>query len=150
MGQDEELRLGRRGAGKKRGIQARLPDETEARADCRGNEVLQSIIYEWDWFNWRDSRNEDRMRSTRADFTRVPFRVVEEKRCPIETPPAARLILLMDLLRLDLCEYPGDRWFVLGSFNRDARLRDSRRRARERAFDESSIKVGRPLSNRPR
>lgn len=110
-GQDEELRLDKTRRGKEeRNPSAPLPDETEGRADCRGNEVLQSVIYEWDWFNWRDSPKpeSDAIYQGRAAsqfyacLRALAFRVVKEKRSPIETTtttPPARLILLVDPLR---------------------------------------------------
>lgn len=119
------------------------------RADCRGNEVLQSVIYERDWFNWRDSskRESDAIYQDRAAsrfyacLRALAFRVVEERRSHRLVPDRDAAVGETDPMEplrttrrssCDLCERPGDRWFVLGSFNRDARLRDSRRRARAR------------------
>lgn len=155
MGQDEELRLGRRGVGKKRWIQARLPDETEGRADCPGNEVLQSVIYGWDWFNWRDSprRGSDAIYQGRfyTCLRALAFRVVEEKRRPIETPPRRRrdwssLWILCVLISVNIPGI-GDLFWARSIETRDCEIRGGEH---ERALVERSIKVGRPLSNRPR
>lgn len=44
------------GEKERRGIEpARSPDETKVEQTVTRTKILQSVIYGWDWFNWRDS-----------------------------------------------------------------------------------------------